>query len=82
MNQMVLFQMEQVLSSEIFWISSYGAIFDDSGMILVLDLQDFLKNGSNDFANFGNLDEPNGSLSYGAGPMFWKVVDLELWSDL
>ena len=58
-------------------------IFDDSGMILVLDLQDFLKNGSTShFANFGNLDEPNGFLSYGAGPMFWKVVDLELWSDL
>ena len=57
-------------------------IFDDSGMILLLDLQDFLKNSSSDFANVGNLDEPNSFLSNGAAPMFWKIVDLELWSDL
>ena len=82
MNQMVLFQMVQVPCSEKFWISSYGAIFDDSGMILVLDLQDFLKNGSNDFANFGNLDETNGPLSNGAGPMLQRTLDLELWSNL
>ena len=35
-----------------------------NGLIL-----DFFKNGSNDFANFGNLDEPNGPLSNGTGPM-------------
>ena len=37
-----------------------------NGLIL-----DFLKNGTLDFANFGNLDETNGPLSNGTGPMFW-----------
>ena len=39
---------------------------------------DFLKNRSNDFANFGNLDETNGPLLNGRGPMFWKTLDLEM----
>ena len=52
------------------WILNSGAILDDSGMIRVLDLKDFLENGSNDFSNFGNLDESNGPLSNGTGPVF------------
>ena len=47
--------------------------------LLILD---FLKNSSNDFANFGNLDETNCPLSNGAGPIFQKTLDLELWSNL
>ena len=50
-------------------------------MIPVLDHEDFLENSSNDFDNFVYLDETNGSLSIGRGPMFWKTLDLELWSD-
>ena len=34
------------------WIWSYGVIIDDSGMIRVLDHQDFLKNGWADFSDF------------------------------
>ena len=34
---------------------------------------DFLENGSNDFANMGNLNE--------ASPRFWKNLDLELRND-
>ena len=52
------------------WIWSSGAILDDSGMIRVLDLNDFLENGSNNFSDFGNLDESNGPLSNVTGPMF------------
>ena len=56
-------------------------ILDDSGWKNLL-IQDFLKNQSLDYANFGNLDEVNCRLSCGSGFMFLKTLDLELWSDL
>ena len=43
--------------------------------------QDFLENGSKDFANIGNLNETNDTLSNGSGRMFLKNLDHELWSD-
>ena len=43
--------------------------------------QDFLENGSKDFASIGNLNETNDTLSNGSGPMFSKNLDHELWSD-
>ena len=85
MKQMVVFQMVEVPCDARLRISSYGVIFDDSGGFWntqVLDLEDFLENDSNDFDNFVYLDETNGALSIGRGPMFWKTLDLELWSDL
>ena len=39
------------------------------------------QNGSKDFVNFVNLYETNCCLSDGSGPMFWKILDLELWID-
>ena len=42
---------------------------------------DFLENGSNDFANMGNLNEPDDTFSIQGGSMFPKNLDLELWSD-
>ena len=43
--------------------------------------KDFLEHGSKDFANIRNLNEKNDTLSNGSGPMFWKNLDHELWSD-
>ena len=43
--------------------------------------QDFLENGAKDFANIGNLNETNDTLSNESGPMFWKNLDHELWSN-
>ena len=40
------------------------------------------EDGSKDFANIGNLNEPDDTLSVQGGAMFWKNLDLELWSDL
>ena len=44
-------------------------------------IEDFLENGSNDFANIGNLNELDDTLCIVSGPRFWKNLDLELWSD-
>ena len=44
-------------------------------------IQGFLENGPTDFASIGNLYEANDTLSNGSGPMFWKNLDHELWSD-
>ena len=43
--------------------------------------EDFLKNASLDFADIGNLDEPNDTLSIRGGPIIPKNLDLELWID-
>ena len=34
-----------------------------------------------DFADIGNLNEANYTLSNGRGLMFWQNLDHELWSD-
>ena len=44
-------------------------------------IQDFRENGSNDFANIGNLNEPIDSLHTNAGSTFPKNLELELRSD-
>ena len=41
--------------------------------------QDFLENGSNDFANIGNVNQANDSLPNANGPVFCKNLDLKLW---
>ena len=43
--------------------------------------QDFLENSSKDYANIGNLNETNDTLSNGIFPMFWKNLDHEIWSN-
>ena len=43
--------------------------------------KDFLENGAKDFGNIGNFNETNDTLSNGSGPMLWKNLDHELWSD-
>ena len=40
--------------------------------------QNFVQNGCKDFANIGNLNEANDTLSNEIGFMFWKNLGLEL----
>ena len=40
--------------------------------------QDFLANGSKDFANITNTIEPNDTLPNTRGSVFWKILNLEL----
>ena len=44
-------------------------------------IQDFRENGSEDFANIGKLSEPDDTLQSNVSGMFWKNLDVELWSD-
>ena len=44
-------------------------------------IQDFLENGSNDFAYIGNLNEPDDTLQSNVSGMLQKNLELELWSD-
>ena len=44
-------------------------------------IQDFRENGSNDFANIGNLNELDDTLHTKGSPIFPKNLDVELWSD-
>ena len=78
MNQIVIFQME--------------IIPENSGSCVWIDLsfkmprnglsQDFLENGSKDFANIGNLHETNDTLSNRSVFVLWRTLELELWIDL
>ena len=48
----ILLHVVEVSRSGKIWISSYGVIIDNSGMIRVLDHRKELKNGSLDFSDF------------------------------
>ena len=41
----------------------------------------FRENGSKDFSNIGNLNEANDTLPNVGGPVFFKLLDLDLWID-
>ena len=55
----MIFRIRLIPCSEILWILSYGAIFDDQNDDKLWKngfIKDFLKNSSLDLPNFGNLD--------------------------
>ena len=59
------------------WNSRYGVISAEK--CWKMDSFRIFFKTTKDFAIIGNLDAPDGCLSYSIGPVFWKTLDLELW---